>query len=94
MIIEAARGGHTAVIKCLLDYLPPNVKAAGAKAQALAKQGQAMAKAATPPGQTKTVADPKGTQQSKAASNAVLRKCRSTSTLDSGPPVAAVPVRL
>lgn len=90
MIIEAARGGHTPVIRCLLDYLPPNVKAAGAKAQAGNKQGQGMGKAGAPGQAAKMGADGKGGSQPKG-STSVLRKCRSTSTLDSGPPTSVPP---
>ena len=53
MIIEAARGGHTPVIRCLLDYAPPNStknQQAGAKGSAsAAKQAQVAKPAAGTP---------------------------------------------
>ncbi len=92
MIIEAARGGHTPVIRCLLDYTPPN-GAKNMKGQVPAgKQGQ-VAKAGVASAQNQKVEAGKGAAAAAAAAQArpqaassMLRKSRSTSTLDSTAP--------
>jgi len=61
MIIEAARGGHTPVIRCLLDHAPCShgkAQAGGAKGQVAVKQGQVVKGAAVT--QTQRTTDAKG----------------------------------